>query len=282
MKTILVPTDLSEYAKNALRVAAEVALRNNSRILLLNSNELPVYSNPLGEYNPYDRAFDEQYQQEVRNSLQAAADTLKGDARFADLAIETAVEPGSLVSLIENTIDDKQVDLVIMGTHGASGMQEILIGSNTQKVTRYATCPVLSIPLSFSKSGFANVVFPTTLLPDQAVAFRQLAAFQKQFNFNVSLLYLNDPASLKADDVVEQRALAMAEAVGLQHVEVFASAENVFNEEDAILRFASEQKADLIAMGTHQRTGLSHLIFGSITEDTINHTTIPVLGIPLH
>nr|WP_293834102.1 universal stress protein [uncultured Arsenicibacter sp.] len=282
MKTILVPTDLSEHAKNALRIAAEVALKNNSRILLLNSNELPVYSNPLGEYNPYDRAFDESYQQEVRAGLQAAVDTLKSDSRFADTAIETAIEPGSLVALVETTIDEKKVDLVVMGTHGARGMQEVLIGSNTQKVIRYATCPVLSIPLSFSKTGFTTVVFPTTLQADQAVAFRRLAAFQRQFNFAVSVLYLNDPAGLKADEAVEQRALSMAEAAGLQNVDVFASAENVFNEEEAILNFANEQKADLIAMGTHQRTGLSHLIFGSITEDTINHATIPVLSIPLH
>ena len=282
MKTILVPTDLSEYAKNALRVAAQLATKTKSEIVLLNVNEQVVYANPLGDYYTYDNAMDEEYQQAAVDALNKSIDDLKADGILVGVPVQTSIESGPMLAVIETTIKEKDIDLVIMGTHGATGMEEFVVGSNTQKVIRKATCPVLSIPLAFAKTTIDTIVFPTTLKDDQAPAFKKLAEFQELFHSSINLLYMNDPANLGDDKSVDARVNELADAVGLENIEIFSTKENVFNEEDAILKFATEQKADLIAMGTHQRKGLSHLIFGSITESTLNHANIPVLSIPLH
>ena len=282
MKTILVPTDLSKYAKNALRVAAQLATKTKSEIRLLNVNEQVVYANPLGEYYTYDQSMEDDYQQAATEAMQKEIETLKTDGSLAGVPIQTSIQSGPMLGVIEDLIKDQGIDLVVMGTHGATGMEEFVVGSNTQKVIRKATCPVLSIPLSFSKDTFSTIVLPTTLKDDQALTFKKLAEIQELFHSKIYVLYLNNPASLPDDKAIEQRVNELANAAGLENIEVFSSKENVFNEEDAILKFATEQQADLIAMGTHQRKGLSHLIFGSITESTINHANIPVLSIPLH
>lgn len=281
MKTILVPTDLSKYAKNALRVAAHLATKTNGEILLMNVNEQAVYANPLGEYYTYDPAMEEEYLKAANDAMQQTIEELKANGSLTGVPIRTSIQSGSMISVIEATIKDENIDLVVMGTHGASGMEEFVVGSNTQKVIRRATCPVLSIPLAFTKEHIGTIVFPTTLKDNQISAFTKLAELQELYHSNINLLYLNNPANLADDNAIDERVSQLADAVGLDNIEVFSLKENVFNEEDAILKFATEQQADLIAMGTHQRKGLSHLIFGSITESTLNHANIPVLSIPL-
>ena len=72
----------------------------------------------------------------------------------------------------------------------------------------------------------------------------------------------------------------LIEATGLRHVYLHLKSEAV-KEEDAIRAYADEAEADLVIMGTHQRHGLSHLLFGSLTENTANHTHVPVLAVPI-
>jgi nucleotide-binding universal stress UspA family protein len=86
---------------------------------------------------------------------------------------------------------------------------------------------------------------------------------------------------LPNDDAIVARKDELVAEAGLKNVEIFMGEQNVFDEENAILDFARTQNADLIVMATHQRKGLAHLFLGSITEDTVNHSDIPVLAIPI-
>ena len=125
-----------------------------------------------------------------------------------------------------------------------------------------------------------TIVLPTTLRPDQGKVFNQLAEWQKKFHFEVKVLYLNNPGGFKDDEAIHAATDQMAEKAGLKKTSAFVSA-NTFDEEAAILQFARLNKADMIVMGTHQRQGLSHMLFGSLTEDTANHASVPVLSIPI-
>jgi len=96
----------------------------------------------------------------------------------------------------------------------------------------------------------------------------------------VKVLYLNNPSSLPTDGSAEARKNRFSEAAGLKKNDVILTTETFF-EDSAILGAADQCNADLIVMATHQRQGLSHFLFGSITEDTVNHSHIPVLAVPI-
>ena len=86
---------------------------------------------------------------------------------------------------------------------------------------------------------------------------------------------------MKDNAAIEARKNELLKATALGKATLFVSDADVFNEEEAILDFAHQQKADLIVMATHQRRGLAHMFMGSITEDTVNHSDIPVLSISI-
>lgn len=280
MKKILVPTDFSEFAEKALQTAVNIAQKTKAEILLLNANEMAVAAMPIAEYYYYDKEKEQSYLQMVNDSLDRTLQKIASDMDLGDIKVSTLVESGLLVDVVEEVCHRENIDLVVMGTQGATGMKEMLVGSNTEKVVRNAPCPVLAVPNKVVYE-FKNIVFPTTLRPEQEKAFKKLAQMQNVFDGKIHLLYLNNPAHLQGEDSVEERKNSLVADTGLQNTEIFISQQNVFDEENAILEFAREVKADLIVMATHQRKGLAHLFLGSITEDTINHSDIPVLAIPL-
>jgi nucleotide-binding universal stress UspA family protein len=280
MKRILVPTDFSEFADKALQTAVAIAQKSGAELFLLNANEMAVAALPIAEYYYYDKEKEQSYLQMVNESLDKTLQRIASDMDLGDVKISTLVESGLLVDVIEEVCKREQIDLVVMGTQGATGTKEMLVGSNTEKVVRNAPCPVLSVP-NKAYSGFGTIVFPTTLRPDQATAFKKLAMMQQVFDGKIHLLYLNNPAHLPDDEAIVNRKDDMVNDAGLKNVEIFMGEQNVFDEENAILQFAKNQNADLIVMATHQRKGLSHLFLGSITEDTVNHSDIPVLAIPI-
>jgi nucleotide-binding universal stress UspA family protein len=277
MKKILVPTDFSIFAQNALEVAADLAVKTKSEILLLHVNERQVFDTPLPEYHLYDRAIEDEYLAMVRGGLAKILDDIAKNGKFASVKIQTSVVDGPLVSVIEKTVNEKGIDLIVMGTKGVSGMEEFLIGSNTEKVIRRVKCPVLTLPSSVK--SFKNILFPTTLGDDQLGAFGTLASLQDLFDGEITLLYLNNPRHFANNEAAEVRKEELMKASGLKNGTLYVSATEVFNEEDAILDFADEHRVDLIVMATHQRRGLEHFFLGSMTEDTVNHSHIPVLSL---
>ncbi len=186
-----------------------------------------------------------------------------------------------MYSTVNNVATDDDIDLVVMGTKGASGLNEFLLGSNTEKVIRTAPCPVLAIPEHAKRFEPKVVLVPSTLKEDQNTVFEYLTHWERTYGFLVKVLYINNPSGLPTDGSAEARKNRLTEAAGLKKTDVILTAGS-FSEGDSILAAAEQCNADMIVMGTHQRQGLSQMLFGSITADTVNHSHIPVLAVPIH
>jgi nucleotide-binding universal stress UspA family protein len=280
MKKILVPTDFSSNSKHALKVAAFLAKKAKGRLELLHTNTAVAYAPPLPDYYVPEAYDMTEYYENAAEELFNLKREILSDGGFDDVKFETVVEEGFLYSTVRRIAEEDRADLIVMGTKGATGATEFFVGSNTEKVIRTAPCPVLAVPDKSGEFTLKTVVFPTTLRKDQAGVFQALAEWQKTFPFEVMVLYLNNPAGFDSNEDIEKAIHAFAEDAGLKKVKPFISG-NTFNEEASILQFAGQEHADLIVMGTHQRQGLSHLLFGSLTEDTVNHSDIPVLSVPI-
>ncbi len=280
MKTILVPTDFSSNSKQALKVAAKIAAKTGAKVEILHTNTAVAYAPPLPEYYAVDQVDLTEYYDMAAEELFNLKKELTAMPGMANLKVETRVEEGFLYATIKRIAEEDKVDLIVMGTKGAQGAVEFFVGSNTEKVIRTAPCPVLAVPESVKEFDLKSVVMAATLRPEQAEIFRKLAEFQEAFPFEVKVLYLNNPAGFDSQEEIEKAVNTFSAKAWLKDATPYVSG-NTFNEEASILQFASEHGIDMIVMGTHQRKGLSHLLFGSLTEDTVNHSTIPVLSIPV-
>jgi nucleotide-binding universal stress UspA family protein len=183
--------------------------------------------------------------------------------------VSFSIEQGPVAPVIRQFADDKKPDLLVMGTHGAKGLKEFFVGSNTEKMVRFANVPVFAVRKSVSMSSIKNILYPTALQLNQRDFMKKLKELQQFFGAKLHVLHVNTPSRFVSDEELEEFA---------KHYKLTNFTLNLRSnrfEEDGILAFAKGKKMDLIAMNTHGRRGISHLVSGSIAEDVVNHITCP-------
>ncbi len=281
MKRILVPVDFSDVSMDALKVAAYLAVQVRANLHIVHVNEMLTYALQMSEYASAASAIDiEEYDRGANDRLQTIKSDLENDFAFSNLSIETTINAGLMIPAVKEIATDENSDLIVIGTTGAHGWKEVWTGSNTEHIIRHSTCPILVVPKGIKELDIKKILVPSTFQPDQLAVFKVVKAWQDLFHFDVVTLYMNDPLNTSNHESVEIEKDRLAEKAGLKDVFLHCR-DRVLYEEDTIQAYADEIKADLIVMGTHQRHGLSHLLFGSITEDTANHTHLPVLAVPI-
>ncbi len=267
MKKILVPCDFSKPAINAFRFALDVAERSKGTINLVHVIELPVMHDTV--LMPVLN-FEEQLLKELRQKANEQFQKLSEKYSREGVKVKWEVDFGAPSKMILDVIKAEEVDLVIMGSHGASGLREYFIGSNAEKMIRKAPVPVL-ITKDYYKGPIKNIVFPNTLdTENQSELIAKVKALQNFFGAHLQLVWINTPLNFTSDVVTHQRLHDFAKRFALKDYSV-----NIFNhpnEEEGIIHFTQFVKGDIIAMGTHGRKGLTHLINGSVAEDVANHT----------
>ncbi|WP_299760774.1 universal stress protein [uncultured Pontibacter sp.] len=282
MRRILVPTDFSDEARNAYEIAISVARRTGAAIKLLHVVETPYYSanfSATGDVMVGSDGMEQVYMLRLLESTKAQMKELLQAVPHEGVQVVHEVDVDRPINKIRRTIKEDNVDLVVMGSKGSSGLDEFLIGSNTEKVVRTAACPVLTVKGRIKDFDVKEVVLASDFKREVRHAMDQFKAFQQLFGARMHLVYINTPGAFESSSNVRQKLEYTAEKYGLQNYTI-----NVYNdvmEEDGILHFANDIRADLIMMATHGRTGFAHLLSGSIAEDLVNHTSIPVLTVHL-
>jgi len=196
--------------------------------------------------------------------------TASGAAR-----VELLLETGYVNDVIRDVITREKIDLVMMGTDGASGLKEFFLGSHTEKVVRASPVPVMAIHGPFHLDWVKNIVFPTTMELDQKRLVEQIKALQTLFGAVIHLLYINGfPFSLESEEQAERKLEDYALFYGLKNYTVHVS--RGLNVQEGILKYARRIPNSIIAMGTHGHKGLAHITEGSVAEDVVNHLTEPV------
>lgn len=273
MKNILVPTDFSQQSRAAYKTATDIAAKNNGKIVLLHVLYFPalyhtgIGVDPLG----YDPVYLSALEEDAKKELEK----MEADVSGYTVDVNPKIVVGDLMSAIKETIENHHIDLVVMGTAGTSGLTEMFIGSNTEKVIRNAAVPVLAIRRSIKISSIKNIVLPSTLDLNQAKFIDKVKEIQEFFEATLHILLINTPANFRRDAEADDRLKKFVRHYNLKNCNTHFR--NYFHEEDGIIDFARKEKMDLIAMATHGLTGLGHLFIGSTTEDVVNHIEIPVL-----
>ena len=281
MKKILVPTDFSEQAGYALDFAYQIALKSTAEIILINVVDYPGLSsvwgggmNVIGGAEPPLDNLDESF---INNLLNRSKEEIRTMTRRLDpgsVKIKQVVEVGNPYFVITEKIEQENVNLVIMGTKGATGLEEVLIGSNTERVVRHAKCPVITIKKKRDYTKIHNIAFASNFEGDQAHVVEELFKLQDIFKAKLHLVKINTPNNFETNRTIFKEMKTFVEKYNISNYSL-----NVYNdyiEEDGIIYFCEDIGADMIALATHGRTGLMHLLSGSIAEDIVNHAKRPV------
>lgn len=266
MKKILVPCDFSRQAVNAYRLALDIAAQSRGTIHLLNVIELPILHDTV--LMPVLN-FEQQLLDDLKKNANQRFAKITDKYRAEGVKVVTKVEFGAVSKMIQGYIKKEGIELVVMGSHGASGVREFFIGSNAEKMVRNSPVPVL-VTKEYYKGPIKNIVFPNTLeTENQEDLVMKVKALQNFFRAHLHIVWINTPLNFTSDSHTNDRLETFAKRFTLKDYTI-----NVFNhtdEEQGILEFARSIKGHLIAMGTHGRKGISHLVNGSLAEDVVNH-----------
>lgn len=277
MKRILVPTDFSVEANNAFEVALQIARSTGADVKLLHVIEMTTSAgfNTMGAVVPSDN-IEQVYIMKLMETTRNRMAHLKSLASASGVHVIDQVDVDTnIFSKIKNIINNEQIDLVVMGSKGSSGLDEILVGSNTERVVRLANCPVLTVKNRHENFQVRNIVFASNFNDEASRILNYVVEFQNLFGAQLHLLYVNTPGGFESTARIREKMEDFARRYNLVNYTI-----NVYNdavEEDGILNFTADMNMDLIVMATHGRTGFSHLLSGSIAEDLVNHTVKPVL-----
>ncbi len=271
MKSILVPTDFSDVAWEGFKFAIQVAIASGGEVKVLHVLEIPVaYATDL---DGFDYSFDPPLLKMMHK--RAMAKFVKWKKYGEKLKkITFTIESGPPSVVIERFIIKNKIDLVVMGTHGASGLKEFFIGSNTEKIVRFSKAPVFAIPKFTKLSAIKTIVFPTQLKLNESALIKRIKDLQNFFNAKLNIVYVNTPSNFRKQrdivglfkDYIKQYALSNCET-------------NIINdayEQQGIIDYVNKTLGSMIAMSTHGRRGLSHFFNMSVTEDVVNHVKCPI------
>ena len=271
MKHILVPIDFSKQAVCAAKVAAKIAKRTNADINLLHMLEMPqgvVDAMAGGDHStPASLLFMKKVHERF-NELRAR-DFFKGLNVSENVQFE---------STFEGVIDESKksnADLIVMGSSGASGIKEIIVGSNTEKIVRHSEIPVLVVKEGSSDLEFNTIVFASDYSNESKAKFQNVIDFANKFDAKLHLVYINTPHNFKSTKVVSDKIASFVTSFDIKDFDTY-----IYNEtsiEKGILSYADEVNADLIALNTHGRSGLSSFFNSSVGQDLANHALKPII-----
>ncbi len=269
LKNILLPTDFSETANAAAEVAASIARKSNSTIYLLHVVNLL-------EYGDEDEVSKKMF---VMKLVKKKMDALIAQPFFEGVNVVIALQFELIYEQIWKHAKQHEIDLIVMGTHGTSGITDMFMGSNAQKVVRMAECPVLTVKGKPENYNFNNIVFASDFREGTEQLFWKISELASMYKSKIHLLRVCTVADFELTDKAIERMENFAEKAKLKNYTV-----NVYNAnhvESGIISFSNLAKADLAVVGSHGRTGWDMLIIGSKAENIVNHSNIPILSIQI-
>lgn len=273
MKTILVPIDFSKNADNALNYAISLAKKEKAKIILLHAFNIAYLSPdvPIEYFSEHFSAIE----QESKKKLDALCLKIR---KSGIIKCESIHEEGFTVDIILDAIKKKKVSMVVMGTQGASGIKEVLMGSNTAKVISKASCPVIAVPEKASFDGIKRIVYATDYRSSDIVALKQLVDIAKVFKSWINVVHIADGEYVRENEekYIEKFAKKVKQKIDYKNI----SFQLLYSKdiEKKLEQYIKKESVSILAMSTKHRNLIEQLFGRSITKKLAYHTGIPLIA----
>jgi len=273
MDKIIVPIDFSKHSEYALEVAAGIAKKNKAELLVLHMLELSTGFLTKSNSQHQTTAIFLLKIAEAKFEEFLQKDYLEG------IKVTPIVKHFKVFSEVNDVAMEHDADLIVMGSHGTSGSADLFIGSNTEKVVRNSDVPVFVVKNKIPDLKLDEVVFACDFKDENIRPYLNASKLFKDFDSNISLLYVNLPnENFRSSTEIDTRvADFLMKADGSLDNLKNVHYQSDYSVERGIINFSNKVGADIIAIPTHGRTGITHFFMGSVGEDVANHSTLPVI-----
>lgn len=276
-RLILVPTDLSDPAAHALRYASSLAERLGARLLVIHADPfIPPTDFTANTAGVFELSRDAMIVA-AREELRKHAERNVG----AGVPFDLRVIVGEPLDAIVAQVSESGADLVVMGTHGRTGMRRLMFGSVTEAVMRIVPVPVIAVnPLATDQAEMEKVLCPVNFTPACREALRHAAALASRSEAPLVLLHTVD--DVQAEVGIEERnrlhEWLPAELAGRCEMKVISSA----HEAERIVETAAKVRAQLIAFGVPAGRSAAEPLLGTVAERVVQRSGCPVLTVNPH
>lgn len=269
MKTFIVPVDFSKQSEFALKAAASLAKKHLADLIVLHMLELNYAMISSSEaFHPEQIVF-------LIKSAEKRMEQFLDKPYLQGIKITPIIKHYKVFSEVNEVAEKHNADMIIMGSHGTEGLQEIFFGSNAEKVVRSSEVPVLVVKEEMEDFKIDTFVFACDFKKESIPAFNRAKAFADKLNAEFKPVYINTPGDhfLSSGDINQLIGDFLREAKAGVAVDQHSD----YSVERGVLNYCEAVGADLLGIPTHGRKGISHFFMGSIGEDLANHAYIPVM-----
>ncbi|TVR76569.1 MAG: hypothetical protein EA412_13330 [Chitinophagaceae bacterium] len=274
MKRIICPIDFSETSLLAVQYATEIADFHGAQLTIIHAVHLPALE---GNKVPLSERVQKNNWIEQENSTMEVVEAIdtKFKRRGSFASVDYEVKEGLLVDIIVNMEKKGGIDLIVMGTLGASGLGDYLIGSNTSRVVKKVKSPVLLVPFESTCKRLNKIVYGSNLDESEISAIKEVVNFAKKQKAMLKIVHIGNPNS----KIVENRLAEFEEFVKKNVSYERMSMHIEFNKDEFIglNKFLKREKADLLAIHNRKRNFISKLFDSSLADEFIFHSDVPVL-----
>jgi nucleotide-binding universal stress UspA family protein len=267
---ILVPTDFSEVANNALNYALNLAKKINAEVSILYIKNIPLVD------NSYPNAIYQTYLAEIEEYTTKNFEKLKTSVLDnSGVKYNTQSSFGFINDEIQDFVSNNNIDFIILGTTGTSGLEEILIGSNAASVVAKSHVPVLVIPPGAKFNEIKNIVYSSDFNEPEFPSLSRLAYFADLYDAAISILHVKSEND-KYFDIENNFFVKNKDQIALNNWKV-ESVEDKGGIIDSINLFIEEKHTDLLVMAKHNRSFFDRIFHRSLSKQMAYHTKIPLL-----
>lgn len=273
MNKIIVPLDFSEYSEFALKAAAKLAKKFNAEIIALHMLEMAnvMLTTSEGFIDERTVYFFKLAEQRFEAFLEKEY--------LADVKVTPVIKHFKVFSEVNEIVTKHDADLIIMGSKGTSGVMDMFVGSNTERVVRHANVPVLVLKGELQNINFNSAVFACDFAEESIRPYLNAVKMMDKLGAKLHPVHVNLPNnSFKSSSEIEKSAVEFFNKAD-RNLDRMADVHYVsdYSVEEGILNFSNKIGADLLLIPTHGRKGLAHFFEGSIGEDIANHAHVPVM-----
>lgn len=273
---ILIPVDFSETSLLAIKHGAFLAKYTKGDVYLIHVinkqyEHYAVLEQPMYIEDPA------KYETSASNKLNELADSIRSEY---GISVNTIVSLGNPTKEIINNAKEIKADMIVMGTHGYSPLEELVIGSNTLRVITKSACPVMTMSENAKKFGYSNILIPIDTSGHSRQKVNYSIELAKIFSAHLhvaGLIGRNDANEEEGMNIVmnQIKKLAADKSVNCT-TEIL---KDIKNRADATIKQAEKVKADLIIIMTDQEAEISGFFLGPYSQQVIHHSKVPVIAI---
>lgn len=277
MKHILLPTDFSENAYNAIKYAVQLLKEEVCEFYILHTYT-PVIVSSESMLDSYSALTLQQVAQEnAQNNLEELRNRILKDFPNTNHSYTLIASFNTLISEMRTIVEEYNINYIVMGTQGATGAKEVFLGTQTMYTIKKMKCPVLAVPANFDYKAPKEILFPTDYKLDKSNQYlsmlRELCD-QYQSKLHILNAYYGTPLTETQIDI---KAFLDAYFIDNAHQFHIAEGTDVLG---AVVQFQIKTKIDFMVMIHNKHNFLENLLFKPVINQIVHHTNVPFLVIP--